>query len=87
MSKKSKRRSKAGAAVGTPPRDAPPPRARRVRLYAAALSGLLLLGGGYAATRYEPVRKAVGMRPLLLPAAQIRRLEFKGVLSSKLRRG
>ncbi|HEX7314473.1 MAG TPA: fibronectin type III domain-containing protein [Pyrinomonadaceae bacterium] len=41
----------------------------RVRLYVAAVSALLLLGAGYAATRYEPVRRAVGLRPLLAVAA------------------
>jgi hypothetical protein len=67
MSKKFKRKSGAGAARASAPREAEAPRARRVRFYAAALSALALLTAGYAATRYEPVRLAVRMRPLTAP--------------------
>ncbi|HEX7316777.1 MAG TPA: fibronectin type III domain-containing protein [Pyrinomonadaceae bacterium] len=43
--------------------------ARRARLTFALLAACALLTVGYAATRFEPVRRAVGMRPLLAPAA------------------
>ena len=34
-----------------------------------ALSAFVLLAGGYASTRYDVVRRAVGLRPLLAPGA------------------
>ncbi len=40
------------------------------RLLAALLAACRLLTVGYAATRYEPVRRAVGMRPLITAAIQ-----------------
>lgn len=61
MPKKSKKRSV---------RQEAPPRTRRLKLPAALLCCCVLLAAGYASTRYEPVRRAVGMQPLLLPAAQ-----------------
>lgn len=71
MSKKTKRKSERSLTAGASPSQiAPAPGSRRVRFYAAALSALVLLGVGYAGTRFEPVRRAVGMRPLLAPAAQ-----------------
>jgi hypothetical protein len=67
MSKKSKRRWGAGAA-GSPPLAAPASRPKRV--YIAALCALVLLSASAAATRFDPVRRAVGLRPLLAPVAQ-----------------
>lgn len=45
-------------------------RAGRSRLIVALLSACVLLTAGYAATRYDAVRRAAGMRPLLVPAAR-----------------
>lgn len=42
----------------------------RPRLVAAVLVACAVLTAGFAATRFEPVRRAVGMRPLLAPTAQ-----------------
>lgn len=68
MSKKSRRRKGRGeVAAGVPA--APLRRARRYGLAAALLAGCALLGVAFAATRYNPVRRAVGLNPLA-PAAQ-----------------
>lgn len=45
-------------------------RPKRRRYYAATLCALVLLAASAVATRYEPVRRAVGMRPLSLEPAQ-----------------
>jgi hypothetical protein len=68
MSKNSKKRRNR-AAVPT----ALPESARclsRRRYVTAALIACAVLAGSFAATRYEPVRRAVGMRPLVVTSAQ-----------------
>jgi hypothetical protein len=69
MSKKSgRRRGKAVAADAAPPE---PACRRRPRRYVfAALLACALLAATFAATRFEPVRRAVGMRPLVAEPAQ-----------------
>ena len=64
MSRKTKKKRNPGAAA-TPPRR--PPLARVSAVLAACL---LLLGAAFAATRYAPVRRAVGLAPLPDPVAQ-----------------
>lgn len=64
MSKRSKKLKGTG-------RPAAAPRRRMGgRLSAAALAACALLAVGIAATRFDPVRRAVGLRPLLTPGAQ-----------------
>jgi hypothetical protein len=68
MSKKSKKRSgkKAGETAARPE----PSRPGRPPLYVmAALAACALLAASFAATRFEPVRRAVGMRPLSAASA------------------
>jgi hypothetical protein len=68
MSKRSKRRGRQTAAAAAPA--APPRRVRRFRLAAALLAACTLLAASFAATRYEPLRRAVGLGPLPAPVAQ-----------------
>jgi hypothetical protein len=67
MPKKSKKRGRGAAGGATSPGVNKP---RRRRYYAAALSALALLAVTAAATRLDPVRRAVGLRPLALTPAQ-----------------
>lgn len=67
MSKKSKKRVRGAAAVA-PSSDTVRP--KRKSCYVAALSVFALLAVSAAATRYDPVRRAVGLRPLLATTAQ-----------------
>ena len=46
------------------------PRLRRPGLIAAALAACALLAASFAATRFDPVRRAVGMRPLVVAPTQ-----------------
>jgi hypothetical protein len=64
VSKRSNKRKPPVPAVGRRPEG-------RVRLVAVLASVCALLTAGYAATRYDAVRRAVGMRPLLAPAASV----------------
>jgi hypothetical protein len=67
MSKKSKRRGRgAAAAEALSPGDS---RSRRRGFYIAVLSAFAMLAVSVAATRYDPVRRAVGMRPLAIAQA------------------
>jgi hypothetical protein len=68
MSKKSKQRRVRGGAAECPP--PVPPASRRKRFYAAALCVLVLLSASAVATRFDPVRRAVGLRPLVATPAQ-----------------
>lgn len=61
MSKKSKKRSVKAAAAARP---ASTRRARSPKYVAAALAACALIAVSFAATRFEPVRRAVGMNPL-----------------------
>lgn len=71
MSKKSKRKSVGGSQARPDGKAASTPRAVRARvIIASLLTVCALLTGAYAATRFERVRLAVGMRPLTAPAAQ-----------------
>lgn len=72
MPKKSKKRRSHEGATKQSHREGVATRRRtwRVKLIAALLCSCALLAAGYAATRYEPLRRAAGMRPLLAPAAQ-----------------
>jgi hypothetical protein len=66
MSKNSnKKRERAGVATAAAPR-----RAAWLKPVMAALSACALLAAGAAATRWNPVRRAVGLHPLLESAAQ-----------------
>lgn len=66
MSRKTKRKRRDETATPAAPRGV-----ARPRWVAAALIACALLGAAFAATRIEPVRRAVGMRPLLAtPAPQ-----------------
>jgi hypothetical protein len=67
MSKKSKKRRKAASGEAAPPDTSRP---GRRSYYVAALSALALLTVSAAATRYDPVRRAVGLRPLMTAPAQ-----------------
>jgi hypothetical protein len=67
MSKKSKKRVKREAAVAPSSGTGRP---KRKSYYVAALSVFALLAVSAAATRYDPVRRAVGLRPLLATPAQ-----------------
>lgn len=70
MSKKSKGKRPGGRTPPPAVSVAPPPRARRAGPYVAALlAACALLTAGYAATHYDRLRLAVGMHPLLTPAA------------------
>jgi hypothetical protein len=64
MSRKTKKTKSVTKAPNAAPRPSP-----RKKL-AAALAVSLLLGAAFAATRFDPVRRAVGLRPLPAPAAQ-----------------
>jgi hypothetical protein len=66
MSKKSKRKARVSAAPAPSGESGP----RRRSYYAAALTALVLLAASAAATRYDAVRRAVGMGPLLVTPAQ-----------------
>jgi hypothetical protein len=68
MSKKSKKRRVVAAAAECPPPVAPG--SRRKKYAAAALCILALLACSAAATRFDPVRRAVGLRPLVATPAQ-----------------
>jgi hypothetical protein len=68
MSKKSKKKARVSAAAA--PTSPGAGRLKRRRYYTAALAALILLAAAAAATRYEPVRRAVGMQPLLVEPAQ-----------------
>jgi hypothetical protein len=68
MSKKSKKKSRGVAAAG--PASPGEGGLRRRGYYIAALSALVLVAASAAATRFEPVRRAVGMRPLSAAPAQ-----------------
>ena len=61
MPKKSKKRARAAAAATSSGKR----KQRRSVLYAAALSALILLAASVVATRYDAVRRVVGLRPLL----------------------
>lgn len=64
MSKKSKKRVKGGATEPPLPAVLKAP-SKRKRLYVAALCAVALTAAVAAATRYDPVRRAVGLKPLL----------------------
>jgi hypothetical protein len=67
MSKKSKRMGRDASAPETPaPGNS---RSRRRRYYAAVLSAFAVLAVSATATRYDPVRRAVGLRPLAIAQA------------------
>jgi hypothetical protein len=68
MSKKSKRKARGVVAAG--PASLGKDRSRRRRYCVAALSALALLAVSAAATRYGLVRRAVGLRPLIVTPAQ-----------------
>jgi hypothetical protein len=68
MSKKSKKKVRRAAAAEPTPLGRGGPRRRRY--YAAALAALILLAASAAATRYDAVRRAVGMQPLMVAPAQ-----------------
>jgi hypothetical protein len=68
MSKKSKKKARASAAAA--PASSGKRRPGRGRYYAAALSALILLAASVTATRYDAVRRAVGLRPLTVTPAQ-----------------
>lgn len=63
MSKKSKKRGRDGGTQ--PPLPAVLNAPKRKRLYVAALCVVALMAAAAAATRYDPVRRAVGLKPLL----------------------
>jgi hypothetical protein len=68
MPKKSKKR--AGEAG---PGESPVARKRlrrRIKITAAAVFALCLIATGFAITRFEPVRRAIGLAPLFAPIAQ-----------------
>lgn len=69
MSKKSRKKSAKAAAAGAA-RPASARRARSPKYVAAALAACALLAASAAATRFEPVRRAVGMRPLTAAPVQ-----------------
>lgn len=69
MSKKSKRR-RSQDKVGAAGRPGLNPSKRRKAYYVAALSAFVLLAASAAATRFGPVRRAVGLRPLVVTPAQ-----------------
>lgn len=69
MSKKPRKRN-VNAAAAKAPRPEPTRRASPVMYIAAALAVCALLAASFAATRFDPVRRAVGLRPLLATAAQ-----------------
>jgi len=52
------------------PRPAPVRPARPRRYSVATLAACALMAASFAATRFEPVRRAVGLRPLLITPAQ-----------------
>jgi hypothetical protein len=60
-----KHRKKAGGVVAAGPTSTDKGGSKRRRYYAAALSALVLLAASAAATRYDAVRRAVGLRPML----------------------
>ena len=71
MSKKSKKRVR--KAVGEKAADPPAAFSRPLRrpgFVTAALAACALLAASFAATRFEPVRRAIGMRPLSTVVAQ-----------------
>lgn len=68
MSKKSKKKARAAAEAAPASLGKGGPKRRRY--YAAALCALVLLAASAAATRYDAVRRAVGMRPLVFEPAQ-----------------
>jgi hypothetical protein len=71
MSKKSKKRvRKAVGAEAADPSAASARPLRRPSFVAAALAASVLLAASFAATRFEPIRRAIGMRPLSTTVAQ-----------------
>jgi hypothetical protein len=68
MPKKSKK--KARGVVAAEPASPGKSGLRRRRYYAAALAALILLAVSAAATRYDAMRRAVGLRPLIVTPAQ-----------------
>lgn len=68
MPKKSRKKSRmvVAAEAASPGKEG----LRRRRYYAAALAALVLLAASAAATRYDAVRRAVGLRPLLVEPVQ-----------------
>jgi hypothetical protein len=68
MSKKSKKRERRAAAAEAT--SSGTSKSRRRGYYVAALSALILLAVSATATRYDPVRRAVGLRPLFATPAQ-----------------
>ena len=65
MSKRSKK-TRTGAREAAPP----PPRRPGIKLAAAALCACALLAVSFAVTRLDPVRRAVGLRSLVVSPAQ-----------------
>jgi hypothetical protein len=70
MSKKSRKRVHRAAGETTAAPAAVSRRLRRPGFIAAALAACGLLAASFAATRFEPVRRAIGMRPLSTTVAQ-----------------
>lgn len=70
MSKKSRKRAGKAAEGGTATRSGNARGRGRRGLVVSVVAACALLAASYAATRFEPVRRAAGLRPLVATPAQ-----------------